>query len=170
MLTLPVSNFASIRRGGMNQNVNHVDHVVWVAEPDNHQRFVDKLSALFDIEFEGPFERTDAGITVSVSWGGGVEVVSPAGPGPFAERARDHLENRGESVFAVVFGVPEIEKARARAESLGYQTSPLVENLGGEPWDHQLLSFKESAIGEFAGTLLMFGEITYCDGVFRTRP
>jgi hypothetical protein len=153
----------------MNQNVNHVDHVVWVAEPDNHQKFVDKLSALFDVEFEGPFERADVGMAVSVSWGGGLEVVSPAGPGMLHEQLRDHLANRGESVFAVVFGVPDIEKARAHAESLGYQTSPLLESIGGEPWGHQLLSLKESAIGEFAGTLLLFGEITYPDGVFRTQ-
>jgi hypothetical protein len=153
----------------MNQNVNHVDHVVWVAEPDNHQRFVDKLSALFDVEFEGPFERTDMGITVSVSWGGGLEVVSPGATGPFSEKARNHLDSRGESVFAMIFGIPDIEKARARAESLGYQTSPVIENMGGEPWGHQLLSFKESAIEEFAGTLLLFGEITYPDGVFRTQ-
>lgn len=153
----------------MNQNVNHMDHVLWLCRLENIESYVKELSALTGRSFHGPVDRADLGARVFISWEGGLEIIAPLDMDtPFTTQCRARLEQKGEGLWTVVFGVPDIGQARARAERLGYQTSDLIENPPDAPWQHQTRVMKESVVGEFMNTGFVFGEIEYEAGVFVT--
>jgi hypothetical protein len=154
----------------MNQNVNHLDHVLWLCRLENIEHYVGKLSALTGRSFHGPVDRADLGARVFISWEGGLEIIAPLDMDtPFTAQCRARLGQNGEGLWTVVFGVPDIQEARARAERLGYQTSDLIENPEDAPWQHQTKVMKESVVGEFMNSIFVFGEIEYADGVFQTQ-
>jgi hypothetical protein len=148
----------------MRQNINRIDHVVWIAHLENQTACVRKLSEMFRVEFLGPCLQHHMGMQVCVSWEGGLEVIAPIDEDtPQANSLRAHLKERGEGFFAVVFGVPDIEEARDHMLKLGYDAGEVVPSTGKEPWLHQVGVFKEVIFGEFLGTLMALGEITYPD-------
>ena len=154
----------------MNQNVNHVDHVVWITHLNNQAARVQELSKMFKAEFLGPREFPDMGMCIYVCWESGLEIVAPLNEDtPQANQLRKRLEERGEGFLAVVFGVPDIMAAREHVLKLGYTPSDVIEYAGQKPWSNKLETFKEVIVTEFLGTLMAFGEITYSDGVFRTQ-
>ena len=61
----------------MNQNINHVDHVLWVSHLKNQEANVARLSELTNQQFDGPVSRPDVGLRVYLSWEGGLEIVAP---------------------------------------------------------------------------------------------
>jgi hypothetical protein len=61
----------------MRQFVNHVDHVAWVCHIENLERYAEQLSALANVEMLGPFAREDLGLSVYISYEGGLEIVAP---------------------------------------------------------------------------------------------
>lgn len=156
----------------MNQNINHVDHIVWVSHLENLEANVAKLEALTRVKLHGPFDRTDQGMRVCVSFEGGVEILAPLDgyDTVMSRHCRAWLEKSGEGMFAVVFGVRDIMEAREHAARLGYTPGPLLECVGGEPWATDLGKFQESVICEFMNILFVYGEIDYPDGVFITHP
>jgi len=153
----------------MDQNVNRIDHVTWAAFPENQDDYVTKLSALGNTSFDGPIELREHGLRVWLSWESGLEVMSPVDPdASFAAAVWAFLHQRGEGVFAVVFGVPDLDEATARARSLGFTGDFVIDDLGPGPWSERTESFKEIAVGEIMNTVFAFGEITYRPGAFRT--
>jgi hypothetical protein len=155
----------------MNQNVNHVDHIVWASYPQNLEANVRRLEELTKSVLDGPFDRVDLGMRVCVSFASGVEIISPLEglDTPMTRRLWSFLEKQGESMFCVVFGVPDIEEARQRARKMGYEPGVLLTHVGSEPWVHKTEKFLESVVGDFMGTMFAFGEIEYANGVFMTQ-
>jgi hypothetical protein len=154
----------------MNQNLNHLDHIMWMVRFKNQEAYVKQLSELFQVRFDGPLVRPDIGLCAWLTWEAGLEVLSPLEDDtPQASHLRQELERRGEGLWGMTFGVPDIRKARDHAIRLGYEVSVVIENTGAEPWHHKTETMKEAIVGEFLGTKLIFGEIVYREGVFRTR-
>nr|WP_087573181.1 MULTISPECIES: hypothetical protein [unclassified Sphingomonas]AJW29509.1 hypothetical protein pJE1_087 [Sphingomonas sp. JE1] len=154
----------------MEQNSNRLDHITWAAQPENQRAHVERLSTLCRTEFDGPIELADYGVRVFLSWESGLEVVSPTDESKaFAQAVRKHLDERGESLFAVVFGVPDLADAQAHARSLGHDADFVVDDLGRGPWSNKLLTMKEAVVGEIFGATFAFGEIRYRDGVLGRR-
>jgi hypothetical protein len=152
------------------QNIHHVDHIVWVSRIENLKINIEKLEKLTRHRLRGPFDRPDLGIRLAVSFEGGVEIVAPLNEdGPMARYCHAALEKNGEGMFAVVYGVPNMEEARKYAAELGYPTGPVMESVGGEPWESDIGKFKESLVCEFMNTLFVYGEIDYPGGVFLTH-
>lgn len=155
----------------MKQNVNHVDHVVWIAHPDNQAAYAERLGSLAGRPLEGPFERTDLGVRIYMSWETGLELLSPI-PDHDSEFTRiltTALAARGEGVFAVVFGVPDLEEARSRARQAGYAPAEPITTTGGAPWSAKTEKFAESFAGDFLGSYFVYGEIEYAPGVVAAR-
>lgn len=152
----------------MRQMVNRVDHVVWIARPENAQAYVERLSGLFGVAFDGPVVREAYGCRFWVSWEGGLEVFTPYGDGPYAAAWHKRLEERGEGVLTVVFGVRDIHDAQENARRLGYQPSDIIELAGDEPYLHKLETMREVIATDMLGTFMSFGEIRYADGVVTT--
>lgn len=150
----------------MVQNIKHVDHVFWICHLENQAQYVDQLAKLCDVEFHGPVDRPDLGTRIYISWASGLEVIAPLSEETiYTVSLREHLEKRGEGLLGVVFGISDIEEGRARAVSLGYDVSPMIENAGHEPYIHETEIMKEIMVCNFMNSSLVFGEIRYAKGV-----
>lgn len=150
----------------MDQNFNRVDHVIWACRAENQVAYIKKLSALTKHVFDGPHERPDVGVRTYLSWEGGLQILAPMDVDTlFACAMREHLETKGEGLYGVVFGVPDIEEAKLRAVELGYQPSDTIRNNGDEPWASKTEKMEEAIVGDFINSIFIFGEITYRDGV-----
>lgn len=148
----------------MRKFVNHIDHVAWISRPENLEANVAKLELLADAKLER-FEHKEMGFVMYVSWEAGLEIVAPTpAPTEFNKSLRERLETQGEGVAAVVFGVEDIEKRRARLESLGYPSGPLMEDHPDSPWHHKLV-LRERLAGDFLGSMFILGDIDYADGI-----
>ena len=155
----------------MAQCVNRIDHVVWLVHAHGQDACVEKFEQLFRTRFDGPLIRPEFGCRFWVSWEAGLEILSPWGEGAYAKAWAQRLDQRGEGVLSVVFGVPDIEEACAHAKTLDYAVSPIIGLSGDEPWAHKLARFQEAMVGDVLGTLIGFGEIRYADGVIeKERP
>src|SRR3546814_21156161 len=140
--------------------INRVDHILYRAWPENQEAYVEQRSKLCKVKFYGPVDKPEFGIRLYINWAAGLEVVSPVSDtAPWSLQMRDYLERRGEGVMNVIFGVRDINEAKAHAESLGYATSDLIENTGDEPYAAETEVMKEIVVGEIANTLFTFGEI-----------
>ncbi|MFW2853490.1 hypothetical protein ACM61V_16485 [Sphingomonas sp. TX0543] len=142
------------------QNINRVDHVMYIAWPENQAEYVEKLSKLCRVRFYGPVDKPELGVRLYISWAAGLEVVSPISDTlPWSLHMKDYLQRRGEGVMNVVFGVRDINEAKDHAASLGYTPSELIENSGDEPYAAETEIMKETVVGDFINTMFTFGEI-----------
>lgn len=148
----------------MKKFVNHIDHVTWISSPENLAANVAKLEKLADARLQR-FDRKDMGFTMYLSWEAGLEVVSPmAEPTPFNQALHDRLRTHGEGIMAVVYGVRDLEKHKARVEALGYVPGPLMDDHPDSPWHHRL-NLKEKIAGDFLGSWFIFGDIDDAEDV-----
>ena len=144
---------------------DHIDHVAWICREENLDRNVKMLSALCNVDFGEPAVRGDLGLTIYLSWEAGLEIVAPhTGVTPYNRLLHERLEQRGEGMWGVIFGVDNLEAARERARTLGFTPSPVVGEAPDTPWAGKV-QVQESRATEFLGTWLIFGEIGYADGV-----
>jgi hypothetical protein len=98
---------------------------------ENMEDTVRRFSELLGVNFEGPFD-SELGLRVCVDFDSGLEIYSPlAGDAarPTAEPYRRFLEENGEGIYRLSFGVPDVEAAAEQGRSLGYPVSP----AGGPP-------------------------------------
>lgn len=150
----------------MTRFIDHVDHVTWVCHQAEIDASAARLGALCDVELQGPWVREDLGLTIYLSWDAGLEIVAPhPRPTPFNQMLHDHLGQHGEGMFAVVFGVKDIEAARKRARALGYEPSELMTESADAPWAGKHERLLESVIGRFLNTTFICGQIDYAEGV-----
>ncbi len=148
----------------MGRFTNHIDHVAWISRLENIEANVAKLERLADAKLER-FVFKEMGFVMYVSWEAGLEVVAPTTePTEFNQALRERLETRGEGVAAVVYGVRDIEKSKARLERLGITPGPLMEDHPESPWHHKLV-LKERFADEFLGSSFIMGDIDYAEGV-----
>ena len=146
----------------MRQNINRVDHVVWLSQLQNQDANVRKLSELCNLDFGESYSNHHLGVRIYLSWEAGLEIIAPLGQeAPFAIQLHDHLARRGEGFFAVIFGVDDIVKARERTAALNYQVGDVLQLVGDEPFARKTEVMKEIFVGEFMRTVMIFGEIVY---------
>jgi len=152
----------------MSQNVNRVDHVMWICKPENQAAYVEQLSKLCRVKFYGPVEKDNLGVRLYINWAAGLEVIAPTSQtNPISKPLRDHLAARGEGLLGLVFGVADIDDARRHAQALGYEPSGLIENSGDEPYAQETEVMKEIMLGNVLNSLFVFGEIKLSDDPLR---
>ena len=145
----------------MPQITNRIDHVAWMCKPENHDAYVDKLSKLFNIEFEADDGGPDFGMRITWSWSAGLEVLSPAGEDlPPSQMGWNFLKKKGEGLFAVVMGVDDVEDTIAHARTLGYNPSDLFSLPKTEkPWRQRVQECTESVLEHWLDGNLAIGRI-----------
>src|SRR3954453_22813223 len=104
----------------LRKNVGRINHVAICVLPENLTAAVEDFSELLDIKFEGPLESTTAGITYYLDWDSGMEVYAPNDRMLAADRFK-FLEEHGEGLFRLIFGVADIGEAVERAHALGHE-------------------------------------------------
>lgn len=146
--------------GVMRKFHRHVDHVAWVSRPENLDANVAELERLSDVKLIRKVSEAQ-GIIVCISWEAGLEIVAPIGDAtPVSRMLNKHLDAHGESVLAVIFGVDDIEKEKARLDGLGYAVGPLIRGTNNDR-----ISVKERHAADIMGTKFTIGEIEYADDV-----
>ena len=105
------------------------------------------------------------GFTMYLSWEAGLEIVSPhIQRTDFNAALHDRLDDKGEGILAVVYGVRDLERHKARLEKLGYAPGPLMDDHPDSPW-HDKLVLAERIAGDFLGSWFIMGDIDYAEGV-----
>lgn len=94
-------------------------HVVFAVTPEHHERVAQMFT---DLGFRlRAAELAELGVTVSLDWDRGIELISPTA-GATAEVAASvqaFLDSNGDGIFTVVLQVPGASEAEAVAERYG---------------------------------------------------
>lgn len=143
---------------------NHIDHVTWISHPENIDKNVAALEKLTGAKL-ARFERKDMSFIMYLSWEAGLEVVAPLPQRTaFNQALYDRLETHGEGLLGVVFGVRDLDKHKARLESLGMEVGPLMNDHPDSPWHHKLV-LRERMAPPIMNSWFVLGDIDYADGL-----
>jgi hypothetical protein len=148
---------------------NTVTHVVFGLLPEHVDEAVDfwrSLGARFEL-----FERRDYGLSILFDWDHGLEIIAPIGPGEPADRLRQHLEDHGEGIFTVNFGVANLEEATERIHAYGLETKLVATTMTGqEPWFDRFDDLREARIQGRDDLRTMLARVVPRAGVDRSLP
>jgi len=148
----------------MKKFINHIDHVTWISRPENIEENAVALERLTEAKLVR-FERKEMGFVMYLSWEAGLEIVAPLPQRTdFNQALYDRLETHGEGVLAVVFGVRDLDKHKARLESIGLPLGPLMDDHPDSPW-HQKLVLRERMAPPVMNSWFVLGDIDYADHV-----
>jgi hypothetical protein len=148
----------------MKKFTNHVDHVAWVSRPETLEANLEQLSKLTQATFRR-FVNEEYGMVSCVDWAAGLEVLAPLERDTeFNKMLKERLAERGEGVLFVVFGVDDLDEAKARIDSVGGTVGPLMETSPLQPWYKEVL-IRERIAGAVMNTTITLGDIGYPDGM-----
>lgn len=129
----------------MKQNIQRISHVSFIVHPENHDEAVAHFNELFGINMEGPLVLPGFN-KIHIDWDSGLEVFSPVdadGDTIFNQ----HLRERGEGFYSLVFGVEEMGEAMERARGLGYDSALSVDGLDvNEEWATKFRKIHEEVL------------------------
>lgn len=149
---------------GMGNNAGQIDHVVLMCRAENLVASTERLEKMLRIEFEY-FEAPRQGIRGSLSMAGGLEFIAPLGDGSAMSDSLERLlEERGEGIHSIAFGVADAEATKARLDREGFAAREPYDaiNEDAPAFMHERFSVtKEVHLRErVAGTLFVLSEIT----------
>jgi methylmalonyl-CoA/ethylmalonyl-CoA epimerase len=143
----------------MQQPLNRVSHVVYCLRPESLDRVTEFFRSALDVELEDA-SRPELGLRIFVSLASGIELISPAPDlGPTPERFTQFLDEHGEGVYDVVFGVDDLDAASERAERHGASVTHRGSFAHVEPWAGRFDALDEAHLEPFDGVRLTLGRI-----------
>jgi hypothetical protein len=139
--------------------INRISHVVWCVRAENLDRvvafFTDALGATFEDS-----SRPELGLRISIALDSGIELIAPAPElGPTPARFLDFLEQRGEGVYDVVYGVADLDDAAAVAARYGVGVTHRGGFADQPPWRGRFTVFNEAHLEPLHGIQLTLGRI-----------
>lgn len=114
----------------MPRNINRIDHVAGVVRRENLETIVERMSALFETTFDGPFDRPQMGAVMTTSLDAGIELLAPRDDDP-DNAFNKMLAERGEHWISVVVGVRDVDVAADQFAKLGYKPAAVKKGLAG---------------------------------------
>jgi len=139
----------------LQQNVRRIDHVAILISPDNFETCIDRITRSLGVEFVRG-ERRDLGMLVAIDWDAGLEFVAPSGP---ESPLWTQLQKGGEGQVSIIFGVEDLDVAKARAGAEGFRAGPELGLNGEEPWASRFSVLREVFLSPFCGIRLGLGQI-----------
>jgi hypothetical protein len=140
---------------GLKQNIRRIDHIAVLISAANFESCVGRLTRLLEADFVRA-ERSDLGLLIALDWDAGVEILAPTGPqSPLWNR----LQEKGEGQVTIVYGVKDLDAAKARAKAEGFLIGPEMVLLGDEPWAGRFNVLRENSLSEICGINLALGQI-----------
>ena len=147
----------------MGNNVGRVDHVVMMCRPENLEAATSRLSEMLEIDFT-PFDAPRQGIRGTLSIEGMLEFITPREDGSPASASLERvIEERGEGVHSITFGVADAQATHDRLVAQGYRTRPVYDAINDDTPSFVREAFavtKEVHLRErVAGSLFVLSEI-----------
>lgn len=119
----------------MKRFIGHIDHITWASQPATFEKNVATLEAVCGIVLDR-FDNEALGFRMCLGWEAGIEVMAPMpGRTEFNGPLHDFLDQRGEGVYAVVFGARSLEAHTERLRALGYDVGPRMGAEDRGPWE-----------------------------------
>jgi hypothetical protein len=148
----------------MGHNVGQVDHVVMMCRPENLESATARLSKMLQVEFEY-FEAPRQGIKGTLSIDGMLEFIAPLGDGSkMSDSLVRLIDEEGEGVHSITFGVADAEATRERLERDGFEARDVYDAINEDTPEFVREAFsvtKEVHMRErVAGSLFVLSEIT----------
>ena len=143
----------------MQQPINRVSHVVYCVRPENLDRVAAFFRDALGVQLEDS-SRPELGLRILVTLENGIELISPAPEiGPAAERFTRFLDEHGEGVYDVVYGLDDLDAAAARAEALGVAVTHRGSFADQPPWAGRFEALDETHLEPFHGVRITLGRI-----------
>jgi hypothetical protein len=139
----------------LKQNVGRIDHVAILVSPENFETCVERMSRVLEVKFVRA-RRKDLGLLIAMDWDAGLEILAPTGPDSLLW---SRLQTKGEGHVSIIFGVKDLDAAKARAEAEGLSVGPEVGLIGEEPWAARFEVLREAALGDICGTNISLGQV-----------
>lgn len=143
----------------LQQPINRVSHVVYCVRAENLATitsfFTDALGASFESS-----DRPELGLRIRIALESGLELIAPDPElGPVPARFTDHLAERGEGVYDVVYGVRDLDDTIARARPFGVGVTHRGSYADLPPWQGRFDVFDEAHLEPIHGVHLTLGRI-----------
>ncbi|MGE0309432.1 MAG: VOC family protein [Acidimicrobiia bacterium] len=155
----------------MGRSSNRLDHVIWIVRPENIERYVQEAERLFGVEFERLSDPAAPGAAkdIFISFDGGLEFIAPLAPtDTMAKKFQEFLDEHGEGLYGLVFGVDSLEDRISDARELGFPATDLLQSPDAHvrrnflrSYTTRLIDAKEAYVGPFVGTSVVYGEFVY---------
>lgn len=139
-------------------------HVVWCVAPEHFEsvrRFWEGSLGVSLHEIDLP----DLGLRVLISWRAGLEIMTPAyASGSMVDAAQAFLDEKGDGVYSVVYGVDDLDARVAELEAEGRRllfrdTIPADEVDARKLSDGERFSIRQAGFDEYCGLRLCLQEI-----------
>jgi hypothetical protein len=143
----------------MQQPINRVSHVVYCFTAENLPRAVAFLSEVLGATFEES-SRPELGLRIMISLENGLELIAPAPDlGPVPERFTQHLEQYGEGVYNIVYGVRDLDEVTIRAKQFGVGVTHRGSFADLPPWQGRFDVLDEAHLEPHLGMKITLGRI-----------
>jgi hypothetical protein len=143
----------------LQQPVNRVSHVVYCLRPENLDGAVAFLSEALGATFEDS-SRPELGLRIMISLESGLELIAPAPDlGPVPERFTTFLDQRGEGVYGIVYGVRDLDEVAAKADHFGIGVTHRGSFADAPPWQGRFDVFDEAHLEPLHGMHITLGRI-----------
>ncbi len=156
----------------MKQQINHVSHVSFVYRLENLMAAKEEFANAFGItDWDGPEDIDAFDIRMVLSVSTGIELIAPLHEEN--NRFADHIRDKGEGFFAVIFGVADVRAAARQAQQKGIGmvcdpdgTPAIIDAMvmaDGQPpfatWNDKLRTYQEVWLSPIGGVQALLGQI-----------
>lgn len=119
----------------MGRMAGKVDHVVMMVWPENLESAAARMSELLGVHFEF-FDVPIQGVQGALDTEAMVELIAPRRDGSASSRSLERLlEEKGEGIHSITFGVADAEATNARLERQGFATRGVFDALNEDTPD-----------------------------------
>lgn len=126
---MTVSSSPSLR---LRQNRGRIDHIAFIARPENFTAMAERIATVLDLDFDGPYDNVELGLRVIIDWHAGIELLTPCDP-ELATIQTAYLDKYGEGFYRLVFGVADLDSALKRVTDNGLQVGVRMNGLKLNP-------------------------------------
>jgi hypothetical protein len=143
----------------MQQPINRVSHVVYCVRAENLATVTAFLAEALGASFEAS-DRPELGLRIRIALESGLEIIAPDPQlGPVPERFTNHLAERGEGVYDVVYGVRDLDEVIAHAARFAVGVTHRGSYADLPPWRGRFDVFDEAHLEPIHGLHLTLGRI-----------
>jgi catechol 2,3-dioxygenase-like lactoylglutathione lyase family enzyme len=136
-----------------------VSHVVYCFRDENLDKAAEFLTNVLGAKFEDS-SRPELGLRIFVSFENGLELIAPSPEvGVAGERFTRFLDEHGEGVYNIVYGVADLDETADRAKPYGVNVTHRSSFADVPPWQGRFDVLDEAHFETYLGMKITLGRI-----------